>query len=44
VRFHAEIERFEEWLRCGGLVEKEQFLGAYYDRREGGPEGDLVVS
>jgi hypothetical protein len=43
-RFHAELERFEEWLRSDGLIEKEQFLGAYYERSEGGSEEGLVLS
>jgi hypothetical protein len=43
-RFHLELEHFEVWLRSNGLVEKEQFLGAYYESSEGGSEEDLVVS
>ena len=42
-RFHAEFERFEEWLRSERLFEKEQFLGAYYEK-SGGNETDLVLS
>ena len=41
-RFHAEFESFEEWLRSERLIEKEQFLGAYYEKPGG--EEDLVLS
>jgi hypothetical protein len=30
-RFQLEYERFEGWLHSDGIVEKEQFLGAYYE-------------
>jgi hypothetical protein len=43
-RFQEEFERFEEWLRAEGLIEKEQFLGAYYEKPEDGSEEDLVLS
>ena len=43
-RFHCEFERFEEWLRSERLIEKEQFLGAYYEKPEGGSEEDSVLS
>jgi len=43
-RFQAEFERFDEWLRINGVIEKQQFLGAYYERFEGGSEEDWVVS
>jgi len=43
-RFHAEFEEFEKWLRSEKLVEREQFLGAYYEKFEGGSEEDLVLS
>ena len=43
-RFQSEFERFEEWLRLGNLVEREEFLGAYYEKFEGGIEDDLVLS
>ena len=43
-RFQAEFERFEEWLRSERFIEKEQFLGAYYEKPEDGSERDLVVS
>ena len=38
-----QFESFEEWLRGERLVEKEQFLGAYYEK-SGGGEADLVLS
>jgi hypothetical protein len=37
-----EYERFESWILSSGLVEKEQFLGAYYEEL-GGEEDDSVV-
>jgi uncharacterized protein YeaO (DUF488 family) len=43
-RFHAECEQFEDWIRSEKLVEREQFLGAYYEKSEGGSEEDLVLS
>ena len=43
-RFHAEFQRFEDWIRSERLVEREQFLGAYYEKFEGGSEEDLVLS
>jgi hypothetical protein len=41
---HAEFEHFEEWIRFEGLIEKEQFLGAYYERFDEGSGQDLVLS
>ena len=43
-QFHAEFEQFEEWIRSERLIEREQFLGAYYEKFEGGSEEDLVLS
>ena len=40
-RCQSEYERFESWLLSDGLVEKEQFLGAYYEN-EPGDEDELV--
>ena len=40
----AEFERFEGWLRSEMLIEKEQFLGAYYEKPEDGSEEDWVLS
>jgi hypothetical protein len=42
-RMQAEFEKFEEWIRSEGLIEKEQFLGAYYEKSDGGSEGGLVL-
>jgi len=42
-RFQAEFERFEQWLRSEGLTEKEQFLGAYYEKLDDGSGEDLVL-
>ncbi|HEV7220377.1 MAG TPA: hypothetical protein VGN39_16015 [Terriglobales bacterium] len=39
-RFQQEFERFESWIVAEGLVEKEQFLGAYYERRDSKADGD----
>jgi hypothetical protein len=39
-RFQSEYERFEQWIVSEGFVEKEQFLGAYY---EGYSDGDDLV-
>ena len=43
-RFRDEFEQFENWIRFERLVEREQFLGAYYEKFEGGSEEDLVLS
>jgi len=43
-RFHAEFERFERWLRSERLIEKEQFLGAYYEKPDDGDGEGLVLS
>jgi hypothetical protein len=42
-RFQAEFERFEEWIRSERLIEREQFLGAYYEKFEDGSEDNLVL-
>jgi hypothetical protein len=42
--FHADVERFEEWVRSERVIEKEQFLGAYYERFDNGSEEGLVLS
>jgi hypothetical protein len=42
-RFQLEYERFEGWIRSDGLIEKEQFLGAYYEKF-GGEDEDSVLS
>jgi hypothetical protein len=43
-QFQAGIESFEIWLRPESVIEKEQFLGAYYERFDNGGEQDLVLS
>jgi hypothetical protein len=43
-QFHAEFERFEEWLRTEKVIEKEQFLCAYYGKFDDGSDEDLVLS
>jgi len=43
-RFQDEFERFEEWLRSERLIEKEQFLGAYYEKPEDETGEELVLS
>ena len=43
-RFQAELERFENWIVNEGLIEKERFLGAYYEKPENGADEDLVLS
>ena len=40
-RFQSEYERFENWLASEGLIEKQKFLGAYYEK-EPGDEDELV--
>jgi hypothetical protein len=39
--FTAEYERFEWLLAAEGLVERKQFVGAYYERKAG--EDDELV-
>ena len=43
-RLQDEFESFELRLRSAGLIEREQFLGAYYEKPEDGSEQDLVLS
>jgi hypothetical protein len=40
-RFAAEYERFERLIAVEGLVEREQFVGAYYEKEAG--DGDELV-
>jgi hypothetical protein len=40
-RFAAEYERFERLMADEGLVEREQFVGAYYEK-EAGDGNELV--
>ena len=41
-RFRSEHERFGIWILSDGLIEKEQFLGAYYEEL-GGEEDDSIL-
>jgi hypothetical protein len=41
-RFRSEHERFGSWILSDGLIEKEQFLGAYYEEL-GGEEDDSIL-
>ena len=34
----AEYVRFQSWIVSDGLIEKEQFLGAYYEKPDDGDE------
>jgi hypothetical protein len=43
-RMQVEFEKFEAWIRSEGLIEKEQFLGAYYEKFDDGSEEGLVLS
>jgi len=43
-RFQGDFEFFEQSLHSEGLIEREQFLGAYYEKPEDGSEEDLVLS
>ena len=43
-RMQLEFEKFEAWIRSEGLVAREQFLGAYYEKFDDGSEEDLVLS
>ena len=40
-RFADEFEKFERFLRTDGLVEREQFVGAYYEEKPG--DGDELI-
>ena len=42
-RFQQKFERFETWIVSEGLVEKEQFLGAYYERKNSNGDEDELV-
>jgi hypothetical protein len=43
-RSQMEFEQFESWILSSGLIEKEKFLGAYYEKSDGGSEEGLVLS
>jgi hypothetical protein len=42
-RFQLEYERLESWIRSDGLIEKEQFLGAYYEKFGGEDEDSVLI-
>jgi hypothetical protein len=42
-RFQAEYERFGSWVLSEGVVEKEEFLGAYYERAGGEEDNSVSV-
>jgi hypothetical protein len=42
-RFQAEYERFGSWVLSEGVVEKEEFLGAYYERASGEEDSSVSV-
>jgi hypothetical protein len=39
-QFQSEYERLESWLRSDEVIEKEQFVGNYYE--EPGDEDDFI--
>ncbi|MBI3485246.1 MAG: hypothetical protein HY012_08870, partial [Acidobacteria bacterium] len=40
-RFAAEYVKFERLMAADGLVEREEFVGAYYEKERG--DGDELV-
>jgi hypothetical protein len=38
-RFSAEYERFERLITAEGIVEREQVLGDYYEKKDGDEDG-----
>jgi hypothetical protein len=42
-RFQAEYERFESWILSDGVIEREQFLGAYYEKHHGEEDNSILV-
>ena len=42
-RFQVEHASFESWILSNGVIEREQFLGAYYERREGEEDNSILV-
>ena len=42
-QFQFEYERFGNWILSEGLIEKEQFLGAYYEEIGGGDNDSVVI-
>jgi hypothetical protein len=43
LRFQLEYERFGSWILSEGLIEKEQFLGAYYESSDDDSEDEGLV-
>ena len=43
-RFQLEYERFEGWIVSERLIEKQEFLGAYYEKQIDDDGDDLVPS
>ena len=42
-RFQSEYERFGNWILSDGLIEKEQFLGAYYEEFGGNEDNSVLI-
>jgi hypothetical protein len=42
-RFQSEYERFGSWILSDGLIEKERFLGAYYEEINGGENDSVLI-
>jgi len=42
-RFQSEYERFGSWVLSDGLIEKEQFLGAYYEGLGGEEDNSVLI-
>lgn len=43
-RFQLEYEQFESWIVSERLIEKEEFLGAYYEKQStSDDDGDDLV-
>ena len=42
-RFQSERERFGGWILSDGLIEKEQFLGAYYEPLDGEEDSSVLI-
>ncbi|MGA8274390.1 MAG: hypothetical protein WB919_22725 [Candidatus Sulfotelmatobacter sp.] len=44
-QFQSEYQQFEKWMLADGLIERQQFLGAYYvdDPRDQDNGGDDLV-
>ena len=43
-RFQSQYERFECWIVSERLIEREEFLGAYYEKQQDDDGDDLVPS